>query len=186
MTLLAAGLVIFFLAHLIPTAPPAYAGLARAVGGASARKGVIALLSLVGLALIVVGKAQAPLVGVFDPPLWGRTAAFIVTPIAFVLLAAAYAPANHIRSTVRHPMMLGVAAWAGAHLAANGDAASLALFGSFAAYALIAIWSASRRDSAPAPPGGLLGDVVAIVAGLAAAAAAARFHDALFGVAIIA
>ena len=44
-------------------------------------------------------------------------------------------------------MLWGVAIWAAAHLLANGDLASLILFGSFGAFSLFDVWSANRRGA---------------------------------------
>jgi uncharacterized membrane protein len=40
------------------------------------------------------------------------------------------APARGIQRVTRHPFLWGVAVWAFVHLIANGDVASLMLFGS--------------------------------------------------------
>jgi uncharacterized membrane protein len=53
---------------------------------------------------------------------------------AFIFLVAAYVPGN-IKATVRHPFLIAIKTWALAHLIANGDLASIILFGSFLLYA---------------------------------------------------
>jgi uncharacterized membrane protein len=45
-------------------------------------------------------------------------------------------PAPGILKVTRHPVMWGIGLWALAHIAANGDAAALIFFGSFAVLAL--------------------------------------------------
>ena len=67
-------------------------------------------------------------------------------PVALTLFIGAYMPSN-LKRFVRHPMLLGVALWATVHLLANGDLASLILFGSFGAFAVFDIWSANRRGA---------------------------------------
>ena len=42
-------------------------------------------------------------------------------------------PAGHIKHAIRHPMLIGTILWAAGHLLANGDLASLFLFGAFGA-----------------------------------------------------
>ena len=54
----------------------------------------------------------------------------------FPLLFAAYLPGK-IKAKVRHPMLAAIKFWALAHLIANGDLASIILFGSFLAYAVL-------------------------------------------------
>jgi uncharacterized membrane protein len=89
---------------------------------------------------------------------------------------------GHIKRWVKHPMLAGVALWSIGHLLANGDLASLLLFGSFLAYAIVdRIAVIPRGDPAPAvlEP---RGDLVAIIAGLAAFALFAFWlHGWLFG-----
>jgi uncharacterized membrane protein len=86
-----------------------------------------------------------------------------------VLLVAAYVP-SRIRSAVGHPMLAALAIWAFAHLLANGDLASLLLFGSFLAFAVIDRMSVMTRAS-PGPLGGAKGgashDMAVIALGLA-------------------
>ena len=78
----------------------------------------------------------------------GRHAATIAVPAALVLFVAANMP-THIRAVLRHPMLLGLLVWALAHLAANGDLASVVLFGGFAAFAVLAALSAAARGKNP-------------------------------------
>jgi uncharacterized membrane protein len=88
---------------------------------------------------------------------------------ALILLVAAYVP-SRIRTAVRHPMLTAVMLWAFGHLLANGDLASALLFGSFLAYAVYDITSASQRAAAGplgTAQGGAVQDVAAIVGGLA-------------------
>jgi uncharacterized membrane protein len=85
-----------------------------------------------------------------------------------IFLVAAFLP-NRIRSAVGHPMLAAIALWAGAHLLANGDLASLLLFGSFLAFAVYDLASASRRGAMGplgAATGGLAQDAVAVGGGL--------------------
>jgi uncharacterized membrane protein len=101
-----------------------------------------------------------------------------------VLLVAAYVPSN-IKRIVGHPMLAAIKIWAFAHLLANGDLASIVLFGSFLAFAVVDRISVKKRGaSSAAASGGLLGDAIVVVAGLALYAAIAFFlHEWLIGVA---
>ncbi|WP_022963633.1 NnrU family protein [Halopseudomonas pelagia] len=109
-------------------------------------KGAYAVVSLLGLLLIIWGYGQARL----DPtwlwvsPVWTRHLAALLTVPAFILLAATYIPGTHIKARVGHPMLLGVKFWAIAHLAANGTLADLLLFGGFLVWA-VALYVVSRR-----------------------------------------
>ena len=65
---------------------------------------------------------------------------------AMILLVAAYVP-SRIRSAVGHPMLAAIKIWALAHLLANGDLASLVLFGSFLVWVVVDRISVKRRGA---------------------------------------
>ena len=115
-------------------------------------RGLYSLVAASGLGLIIWGwivyRPAAP--QLYDPPAWGRHAAMLLVWLAFILLPTANAPAGRIKATVRHPMLLGVILWSAGHLLANGDKASVLLFGSFLAWAVVDLLSAIRRKE-PAP-----------------------------------
>lgn len=173
MILLIAGLVIFFAIHLLPTNRPLRSGLAGRFGE-GAYKGIFSVIALLGFVLIVLGfaKMQAMLGSknpiLWDPPTWTRHVAFTLMLPAMILLVAAYIP-SRIRAAVKHPMLVAIKIWALAHLLANGDAASMVLFGSFLAYAVFDRISLKRREEpgwggAKAP---VINDVLVVVIGLA-------------------
>lgn len=181
MSLLIAGLVLFFGIHLVPSWPD----LRRRLLGLLGQRGyqaAFALVALAGFVLIVAGMARAPFVPVYAPPSWGRMTAVVLLIPAFVLLTAAYLPGN-VRRYTRHPMLWGVALWAAAHLLANGDLAGVLLFGSFLAYALFDMVSANlrgaRRQVERLP---LIRDAYAAILGLVVYAGLMRVHPWLFGV----
>ena len=92
-----------------------------------------ALVSLVGLALIVWGFA--PLSRDrhdrrLDPPEALKHITVALMLPAVILVVAAYIR-GRIYTTLKHPMLAGVKLWAAAHLLANGDLGSIILFGSF-------------------------------------------------------
>lgn len=143
------------------------------------------VISAVGLALIIYGHILShPSPTVWTPPEWTRLAALIAVPLSLILLVATYLP-SHIRSFTRHPMTLSVFLWSGAHLLANGELASLVLFGSFCAWSAILLIEGYARGGAFERPGRWSADFIAIVIGLAAAGLFAYFHMQLFGVAVI-
>lgn len=184
MGLLVAGLILFLGVHSVRFFPGLRETLARPLGEGG-YKIVYSLVSAAGLALIVYGKYIAhPSTAVWDPPEWGRHLALVAVPAAFVLLVAAYAP-SHIRATVRHPMLAGIALWSGAHLLANGESAAMTLFGAFFIWSLIALWSALRREPKPRGTTGWGGDITAVIIGLGAALLILRYHMFLFGVAVV-
>jgi uncharacterized membrane protein len=188
MTLLLLGLVIFIGAHSVRIFGDDWRGRTLARMGEGAWKGAYSVLSLAGFVLLVWGYGQArqqPVV-LWAPPLWTRHLAGLLTLVAFVMLAGAYVPGNAIKSSLHHPMVLGVKVWAGAHLLANGTLAAVVLFGSFLVWAVLDYRSARGRDRASQAsyPAGRIGPTLAAVGGGLVAWVAFAFwgHGALIGV----
>ena len=173
MTMLIGGLALFFIVHLVPMLPSLRAGLVERLG-AGPYRGLFSLASIAGLVLIVLGYGQMQGLGrgnpeLWIPPVWIKHVVLLLMIPAMILLVAAYVP-SRIRSAVRHPMLAALTIWAFAHLLANGDLASLLLFGSFLAFAVIDRISVTTRGS-PGPlgsaKGGALHDMAVIALGLA-------------------
>lgn len=188
MTLLVLGLVLFLGMH----SSRVFAEGARqrfiAQRGANAWKGLYTVASVVGLVLIVWGYGQArqqPVV-LWGSPLWVRHLASLLTLAAFVLLAAAYVPRNAIKARLGHPMVLGVKAWALAHLVSNNTLADVLLFGGFLLWAVLSFRAARARDraaGAPAVAAQASRTALTVVVGVAAWAAFAFWaHGAWIGV----
>lgn len=188
MSLLIIGIVIFLGVHTVSTLRAQRAGLISRLGE-NGYKGLYSIGSLIGLVLIVYGFGayrSAGYIPVWDPPFAMKYVAVPLMWIAFVALAAAYAPVGKIKSTLKHPMLVGVKTWAFAHLLANGDLGSMILFGSFLAWAVYDRISVKKRgDMGPpaAPFGG--GDWIALGAGTAAWLLFFTFHNALIGVRVL-
>jgi uncharacterized membrane protein len=168
MTILILGLIIFLGMHSIRMVADERRTALRMRFGELGWKAGYALISLLGLVLVVHGYGlarQAPIV-LWVPPLPMRHIAALLTAIAFVLLAAAYVPRNRIKSSLHHPMLLGVKVWALAHLLANGNLADLILFGSFLAWAIVCFSASRRRDRAAGTvyPAGTMGGTLATLA----------------------
>ena len=114
--------------------------------------GAYSLVSFVTLGWMIWAYLRAPFEPLWQIPgltLWP----LVVMPFALILLACALLttnptavrqqralqseqPARGILRVTRHPMMSGIALWAGVHMLARGDAASLVFFGGFLLLAL--------------------------------------------------
>ncbi len=188
MVYLLAGLILFLGVHSVRIVADGWRTRIRAQVGEGAYKGLYSLLSLLGFGLIIYGFALAreTPVMLWMPPLGMRHAASLLTLVAFILLAAAYVPRNGIKARVHHPMVLGVKAWALAHLLANGSVAHAVLFGAFLAWGVLDFISARRRDRAAGtqyPAGTVAGTAIAVVVGVVAwAAFAFKLHGWLIGI----
>lgn len=188
MAYLILGMVLFLGVHSVRIFADGWRTQTRARMGEHAYKGVYSLLSLVGFVLIIWGfgvARETPMV-LWTPPVGMRHAASLLTLIAFILLAAAYVPRNGIKARFHHPMVLGVKAWALAHLLANGTVAHEALFGGFLAWAVLDFISARRRDRAVGttyPAGTLPATAITVVVGAVAWVAFAMWlHGLLIGI----
>lgn len=188
MSLLVVGLLVFLGVHSVRIVAEPWRQGMRARVGENAWKGAYSLASAAGLALIVWGYAlsrQAP-VALWQPMGWARHAASALTWLSFVLLTAAYVPGNGLKARLGHPMLIGVALWALAHLLANHTLADLLLFGGFLAWSLLCLRAAMARDAAAAArasPGRALPTLVTVLAGSGAWAAFALWaHAAWLGV----
>lgn len=188
MAVLILGLLMFLGVHSLRMLAPAWRDRQRARLGELRWKGLYALVSIVGFALLVWGFAlarQHPLV-LYVPPLWLRHLNGLFTLVAFVLLAAAYVPRNHLKARLGHPMVLGVTIWAFGHLLAAGMLHDVVLFGAFLLWAAALFIVSRRRDRGAGvayPRGTLVGDVLAAGIGVVAwAAFAFALHRWLIGV----
>jgi uncharacterized membrane protein len=188
MLLLIAGLVLFLGVHMLTTARGTRAALMARFGEGS-YKGLYSLVSALGLVLIVWGYGRYRAHGytpVWDPPSALLPITLILMWFSFVALVATYAPGGKIKGLLRHPMLVGVKAWALAHLLVNGDLGSMILFGAFLAWAMYDRIAVKRRgDKGATPSGFAAGDAVSLLAGSALYAAMFWLHPWLIGVPIV-
>jgi uncharacterized membrane protein len=173
MSYLILGLILFLGVHSVRIAADGWRSAQLARLGENAWKGLYSLVSIAGFALIIWGYGQARLTPqvLWATPKGMAHLASLLTLIAFVLLAAAYVPRNHLKARLRHPMILGVKLWALAHLLANNTLADLLLFGAFLLWAVLDFRAARQRDRAnpPAPlPASTAGTGATVIIGLAA------------------
>lgn len=188
MTYLVVGLIIFIAVHSVRIVADDWRTRTIARMGERAWKGVYALLSLAGFALLVVGYGQARGASavLYDPPLFMRHVTALLMLLSLVLVMAAYVPGNHIKAAVGHPMLAGVKLWAFAHLLSNGRVADMVLFGTFLAWAVVDFIAARRRDRAAGTvvaAGTASRTLVTVIAGVATwAALAFGLHLWLIGV----
>lgn len=168
MTLLVVGIVVFLGIHLLPTVPNLRERLIARLGQ-NGYRAMFSVLSIAGFALLVWGFATAPVIQVWSPPAWTRWVAIVLTLPAFIFLVAAYVP-GRIKAAVKHPFLVAIKTWALAHLIANGDLASIILFGSFLAYAVYDRIALKGRKPTEligaAAAGGPRNDLIAVVLGV--------------------
>ncbi len=154
MTLLLAGLILWYAAHLFNRVMP---GVRAKMGDKG--KGVIALLILLSVVLMVIGYRSAPYEHLWDRPTWGTMANNAMMVVALYLTSPG-PKKGAIFYGFRHPMLMGVALWAMAHIIVNGDVASSLLFGGIWLWTQIEIRVINKAepDWTPNPRGSLAKD----------------------------
>ena len=184
------GLAIFLATHVFVSFRGARAGVIERAGLPLYRS-VFAIVSLVGLALIIWGYAQYRahgLIPVWSPPAFMRHITVGLVLFAVIFLVAAFIP-SQIRTRLKHPMLASVKTWALAHLLSNGDLGSILLFGTFLAWGVYARIAAKRRGdiggAAKPAPGGWTNDIIVVVLGVAVFLALGFwFHPYVIGVSV--
>lgn len=181
------GLALFTGVHLVTTQRDFRASLIARVGE-GAYKGLYSVASIIGVVLIGWGFARyraAGYIPVWDPPTWTRHVTVMLTWLAIICVVAAYIPGS-IKTTLKHPMLVGVKLWAFGHLVSNGDLGSIVLFGGILAWAVVDRISLKRRTDPGGiviPVGGRRNDIIALAVGTAVYLALGfLFHPLVIGV----
>jgi uncharacterized membrane protein len=145
---LAVALVLFAAAHAAPAHGGAREWLVETLG----RRAYLILYSLASLGLltwVALSYREAPYVEVWWTGFWWRWVALAVMLPAVVLVVLGVRRPQPDRlgiyAVARHPAMWGLGIWAAVHLVANGDVASILMFGTFGILAVPGAVSAQRR-----------------------------------------
>ncbi len=186
MLLLILGLVIFLGAHSVAMFPAFHGRLVGALGP-NRYKGIYSLVSLVGVVVIVLGfgayRADG-LIQLWSPPTALKHLNSLFMLVSFIALAAAYTPSGYLKLRLKHPMLVGIKAWAFGHFLANGDLGGMILFAAMLAWAVVDRisfkWRLAKTIDLPAPR--VLGDVMAVVIGIIAFLGMIYLHPILIGV----
>jgi len=154
MITLIVGLVLFLGIHSVRIVADDWRTRVVAARGPMAWKGLYSLVAIAGFVLICIGFGQArqQAVVLWSPPRWTHDIAALLTLVAFVLVTAAYIPANGIKARLKDPMILGVKCWALGHLCANGTLADVVLFASLLAWSVLDFRAARQRRRAGTEP----------------------------------
>ena len=144
MMLLILGLVLWLGTHLFAIwAPAQRAAMTESMGVMS--KGVMAVLTIIAVALMVMGYQDAPYIDVWTPPAFLTHLNNLLMVLAVFLFIAGNIP-SIVRQKVRHPQLAAAKTWSIAHLLVNGDLASILLFGGILAWAVLALIGSNKRD----------------------------------------
>lgn len=137
MTLLILGIVLWWVAHLLKRlAPDLRQSLTDRMGDAS--KGLFAAVIVLSVVLMVIGYRAADVTVIYSLPAWAGHLNNLMMVIAFFLFGVG-SKGSWLGARMRHPMLISVKVWAFAHLLVNGDVASIILFGSMLAWAVVSV-----------------------------------------------
>ena len=168
MLILIIGLILFLGIHSVRVFVPAVRDGQIASGGVGRWKGIYTIISLIGLVVMIWGYGEARLTAplLYEPPAFLKHINSLLMLLAFIVLMSGYFPSGKIRAAVKHPMVTATKIWALGHLLANGDLASLLLFGGFLAWAVLVRISYKRRgDFGTTVAGPVSNDLLPVVAG---------------------
>ena len=186
MTLLIAGLLLFFAPHFVSIISEQWRDRIAGKIGLTPWKGLYSVVSLACFALICIGYGMArqdPIV-LYTTPTWMRHVMMLLMVFVFPLFLAANLPGK-IKAKAKHPLLAATKIWAFAHLLVNGTLADALLFGSFLAWAVLDRISMKKRTQRPiaAAPATKYNDFVAVIGGLIIYAVFVMWgHRALIGV----
>lgn len=152
---------VFFASHAIPVRPRLKGWFTARVGARGFSLGYSAL-SVAVLTWLIVAAGRAPHVMLWPWASWQLWVPVIANAFAMVILALAAARPNPLSfggarnagfdpahpgivGWMRHPLLVAIGLWAGAHIVPNGDLAHVLLFGTFLAFALIGMKNIDRR-----------------------------------------
>ncbi len=154
------SLGVFIAFHIVPAIAPVRRVLVSAVGLKVYIVGY-SFLSLALLAWVSWAYVNADTTVLWSQWPWTRWVPALVMPVSCLMLVSTLSEPNALSvgvradqfdparpgivSITRHPLIWALALWALAHLAPNGDTASLLLFGLFAVLALFGPWSLDRK-----------------------------------------
>lgn len=165
-----AGLVLFLVPHLFSILMPGARDSLKVQFGERAWKGTYAVVSLVGLGLIIRGfllSRSGPLAAdwLYVPADRARHVTMLLVLLGFISLSASHGK-GYLRMWLRNSMSIGFALWATGHLLANGKRADVYMFGAFLLVALLDIIFSTARGKAPHYEPKVRSDVIAVVVGL--------------------
>ena len=178
MMMLILGLALWFATHLFAIwAPGPRSGLTETMGTGGS-KGLMAVLTLIAVALMVMGYQDAPYVEVWLPPAFMVHLNNLLMLVAVFFFVAGNIP-SPVRNRIRHPQLTAAKTWAVAHLLVNGDLASIILFGAILAWAVIALIGTNKRDGKPPldKPSTTMGLVIHVVVAVVVFGGIAFVHN---------
>jgi uncharacterized membrane protein len=182
MIILAFGVLLFVVLHGVAAIPKLKSGL-KSRTGERWYGPMFGMASIIALVVIVLGWRKSEFIAVYDPQPWGWYVNYLLTFFGFLCLGIFLFRGN-LRQKLRFPMALATIFWATGHLFANGDLASLILFGGFLVGSLGHIVVAVGNSVRPSPEVRIGHDGLSLIFGAALYGIMTQLHPALIGVPI--
>ncbi|KZN13995.1 NnrU family protein [Marinomonas sp. TW1] len=148
MLMLVVGLVIFICVHSIRVVAPNWRDMHLEKTGLVQWRTRFILLSVLSLALIVLGyqKMRLEPIWLWFPPIVVQHISALVMLVALFALGSAMIPKTSLKSKMGYPFLIAVKLWAFAHLMSNGTLADVILFGSLLVWSVVSFAVYRRRD----------------------------------------
>lgn len=180
MIILVIGVILFVALHAVAAIP----GLKAAVKLRTGEKvygPAFGVASILALAVIVAGWRSSAFVAVYEPQPFGWYVNYLLTFVGFLCLGI-FLFRGTLRQKLRFPMGIATVFWATGHLFANGDLASLILFGGLLLGSLAHMSVALSNGVRPTPEVRIGHDGLSLIFGAALYGIMTQLHAALIGV----
>jgi uncharacterized membrane protein len=166
MTLLSIGALLFAGAHLFSILFPGLRDRLKSRLGEKPWKGLYALVSLLGLTLMIMGyagsRAGPATADILYEGWYGmRHLTMLMVLLGFILIGASHGK-GYLKAWLHNPMSIGIVLWAGGHLLVNGQRADVWLFAPFVAIGIADIVMSEIRGKRPSHTPRLRSDAVVV------------------------
>lgn len=156
-----AAFIAFFASHAIPVRPAVKGAIGARIGAPGFTLAYSAL-SIAVLTWLIGAAGRAPIVTLWPFSPWQIWVPLIANAAALVILALGTARPNPLSfggaqndrfdpsnpgivGCMRHPLLVAIGLWAGAHIVPNGDLAHVVLFATFLGFAVLGTRLIDRR-----------------------------------------
>src|SRR3990170_2992936 len=164
------GIAVFAGVHLFSMLLPDQRNVLKARMGEGPYKGIYALISLAGLALMIWGfwslnsdPAMSRIV--HEPAAWARHVSMLLVLLGFISLSGFHGK-GFLKHWLRNPFSIGITLWSVGHLLSNGMLHDVLLFGTFLVLAVLDIILSTVRGKRPSHNPQVRSDMTAVVSGV--------------------
>jgi uncharacterized membrane protein len=164
------GIAVFAGVHLFSMLLPGQRNELKARMGEGPYKGIYALISLAGVALMIWGfwtVSSGPAANnvVYQPAPWTRHVTMLLVLLGFISLSGFHGK-GYLKRWLRNPFSIGITLWSVGHLLSNGMLHDVLLFGTFLVLAVLDIVLSEMRGKRPRHHPQIRSDLTAVVSGV--------------------